>query len=78
MTTRDTEPTEPVFAECTTEHVFAEISSQVTTPDVRTLWARVQKEIERHGVGASATYIRGEFTRLSEEFTRELTNATVT
>jgi hypothetical protein len=76
MNPTNAECPEPIFSQCTAEHVFAEITSQVATSDVRGLWTRIQEEIKRQGVGASATYLGGEFVRFKEEFARELTNAT--
>jgi len=40
------------------------------------IMGRMQEEIKRQGVGAAATYLNGEFTRLKQEFTRELSTAT--
>jgi hypothetical protein len=73
MNPTDSEQAGPVFPECTAEHVFSQITSQVATPDVRTLWARMQEEMNRQGVGAAATYLGGEFMRLKEELAQELT-----
>ena len=64
----------PPFADCSADNVFAEISARASTPELRTLWTRLQDEIGRDGVGASAAYLSGEFTRLKQEFTRELSN----
>ena len=66
----------PAFAECTADHVFSEINSQVGSPEARSLWGRMQAEIKRQGVGAAETYLAGEFTRLKQEFKRELETAT--
>lgn len=70
------EPSESVFVNCSAEHVFSEISKKITKSEVQTLWMRLQDEIQRQGVGASKTYLGGEFTRLKEELTRELSAAT--
>ena len=66
-----------MFADCSAEHVFIEISTKITTSELRALWVRLQEEIRRQGVGASATYLGGEFTRLKEELTRELSSAAI-
>jgi hypothetical protein len=73
MTTNAAEPKAP-FEDCTADHVFAEISAKLSTSELRGLWARLQDEIKRQGVGASATYLGGEFTRLKQEFARELSS----
>jgi hypothetical protein len=65
------EPT-PAFPDCTAEHVFNEINSQVGSAEARALWGRMQAEIKRQGTGAATTYLAGEFTRLKQEFKREL------
>jgi len=65
-------PPKPPFTDCTADHVFAELSAALSTSDVRTLWTRLQEEIKRQGVGASATYLGGEFARLKQEFIQEL------
>jgi hypothetical protein len=50
----------PVFADCSAESVFSEISSKITTSEGRALWVRLQDEIRRQGVGASSTYLGGD------------------
>jgi hypothetical protein len=65
---------EPRFANCNAEDVFRETSAKIGTPELRTLWMRLQDEIRRQGVGASVTYLGGEFTRLKEDLRRELSN----
>ena len=63
---------DPVFKECSSEHVFSQVTSQVVTPELRTLWARMQEEMSRKGVDAAASYLGGEFTRLKTELRQEL------
>jgi hypothetical protein len=62
----------PVFRECSSEHVFAKITSQVSTPELRALWARMQEEIRRQGVEAAGSHLGGDFTRLKAELGKEL------
>jgi len=72
------EPAEalPTFPECTAEHVFNEINSQAGTQEARSLWGRMQEEIKRPGCGGCRDVSEREFTRLKQEFTRELSTAT--
>jgi hypothetical protein len=62
----------PVFPNCTSEHVFSEMAGEIRTPEARALWSRLHEEVKRQGVGAAETYLSVEFTRLKEEFAKEL------
>ena len=72
MNTTPAAQADPVFAECSSEHVFSQITTQVTTPELRTLWARMQEEMSQQGVEAAKSYLGGEFTRLKAELEQEL------
>jgi len=67
---------ELLFPDCNAEHVFVEVNAKIKTSEMRALWVRLQEEIRRQGVGASTTYLGGEFTRLKEDLKRELSTAT--
>ena len=62
----------PPFEGCSSEHVLAEVSRQVTSSEMRTLWGRMREEMRRKGVGAVVTYLEGEFTRMCEDFRSEM------
>jgi hypothetical protein len=72
MEAADTARTDHVFQDCSSEHVFSLITSQVTTPELRTLWARMREEMSRQGVDAATSYLGDEFTRLRTELGEEL------
>ena len=72
MNTTDAAQANPVFVECSSDYVFSQITTHITTPELRTLWARMQEEMSRQGVEMAKSYLGGEFTRLKAELEQEL------
>jgi len=60
------------FNDCSAEYVFGEVGKRLASPETRALWMRLLDEMKRQGIGASISYMEGEFTRLREEFTHEV------
>lgn len=63
---------ESPFRDCSAEHVFLEVSKQLATDEMRSLWSRVADELRRSGPGAVATYLDSEFTQLQQDFEQEV------
>ena len=75
MSTQAEVPSQNPFEDCSAERVFSEISAQIETPQVRTLWLRLETELKRQGVGGATTYLNAEFTHMKENLNRELSAA---
>ena len=65
-------PDVPQLEDCTAEVVFADVSKSVRSSEARTLWFRMLEESKRNGVQASISYLEAEFTRIREDYLREL------
>ena len=63
---------ESPFRDCTADQVFAEISARLRTDEMRSLWSRIQEELDRSGTDAVATYLDTEFARPQQDFECEL------
>lgn len=60
------------FEGCDSEHVFAEVERTIQSSEIRTLWRRLQEEMDRKATGAAITYLEGEFQRIRESLNQEM------
>jgi hypothetical protein len=64
--------TDRPFSECSSEHVFEELTKQLVSEETRSLWSRMHAELRRKGVPAVGTYLDSEFTQMLQDFEAEL------
>jgi hypothetical protein len=60
------------FNHCDTETVFKEVRTAAVTTEARSLWDKLESEINRNGVDGAVSYLEGELRRIEETLTREL------
>jgi hypothetical protein len=61
-----------LFPGCDSETVFAEVTSEVTTPEARALWTRLRDEIERRGIQGAVSHLQSEFSLIALRLRSEL------
>jgi hypothetical protein len=64
-----------VFHDCDAARVFRDVEEKLDSPSMRALWEHFRSEMKRKGVAAATTYLREEFRRLRQDFSRELDRA---
>jgi hypothetical protein len=57
------------FKNCDAKHVFQQVHRELssTSGSSRSLWLRIEAEIERAGMGGADTYLRSVFSELTQE-----------
>jgi len=53
-----------LFSDCDSAFVFNEVKKRLLSSKDRSLWQRIEKELDDGGVGAANTYVRSSFTEL--------------
>ena len=64
---------DPRFANCDAEAVFNAVSQATMSPDTRSLWDRIQEELNsKHSPAAATEYLRSNFLEIAARLEREI------
>ena len=56
-----------LFESCDSTYVFDQVRRRSESGDSRSLWKRIESEMQQGGIGAVETYLRSSFTELVEQ-----------
>jgi hypothetical protein len=56
-----------LFENCDSAYIFGQVRKRLESGDSRSLWRRIESEMQQGGVGAAETYLRFNFTELLEQ-----------
>lgn len=65
---------EDLFKNCDSAFVFNQIRRELDSGETRSLWRRIESEMQDGGVGAADTYIRSVFNELVQQLRDNLTH----
>ena len=60
------------FSNCDSNYVFSEVNKRVTSSQSRSLWRRMEKELNAGGVGAVDTYLRSSFLEIAQKLRADI------
>lgn len=66
--------TDDLFENCDSTYVFDQVRRQLGSGESRSLWRRIESEMQPGGVGAVETYLRSSFTELVQQVRESATH----
>jgi len=67
MEAQDKSSIEELFKNCDSAYVFEQIRRRLDKGERRSLWRRIESEMQSGGVGAADTYLRSAFSELVQQ-----------
>jgi hypothetical protein len=60
------------FDDCDSNYVFSEVKKRLSSSESRSLWRRIEKELQDGGVGGADTYLRSNFSELVQKLRADI------
>ena len=73
MTKDDIDPTDNLFENCDSTYVFDQVGRRLASGQSRSLWRRIESEMQSGGVAATHTYLRSNFVELVQQLRDKIT-----
>ncbi len=61
-----------LFSNCDSSYVFSEVNKRVTSGQSRSLWRRIEKELNTGGVKAVDTYLRSSLLEIAQRLRSDI------
>lgn len=61
-----------LFEDCDSTYVFAEVRRRLDSGEKRSLWRRIESEMEQGGVASAVNYLEASFKELTQSVTENV------
>lgn len=68
----NSEPLPGVFSNCDSRYVFDEVNKRVISSQSRSLWRRIEKELNVAGVNGVGTYLESSFLEIAQKLRTDI------